>query len=115
MAEAERAAPTTASKSARAPPPDPHPSTTSSIPTSSPAATTTTADGRPIPRAGEGDPPEDHAAGRPVPQDESNDPPEDQPSSSTPTPESEPRESSTGADLPATNDARQSAVDQFSL
>eukprot|EP00439_Symbiodinium_sp_Y106_P084358 s126_g25.t1 len=66
VAEAERAAPTTASKSAGAPPPDPHPPTTSSMPTSSPSATSTTADGRPVPRAGEGDPPEDHEAGRPV-------------------------------------------------
>ena len=116
--ESEVAAPATASKSAGAPPSGPPPSTPTPMSTSSPSATSTTADGRPVPHAGGGDPPEDRDDGRPVPQEDRNDQPEVHPPSSTPAPEeAEPGEDSTGSrtDLPATNDARQSAVDRFLL
>eukprot|EP00439_Symbiodinium_sp_Y106_P083626 s561_g23.t2 len=92
------AAPATASKSAGAPPPT----------TGAPPPTTGTATAPASSTA---------ADGRPVPPDEGADQPEDQPSSSTPAPEAETENdpTETGTDLPATNEARQSAVDRYFL
>ena len=66
------------------PPSGPHPSTPTPMSTSSPSATSTTADRRPVPRAGGGDPPKNRDDGRPVLQQNRNDQPEDHPPSSTP-------------------------------
>ncbi|CAE7194960.1 unnamed protein product [Symbiodinium sp. CCMP2592] len=121
-ADAERAEPTTASKSAGAPPPPgvpPHTGTTASTPSgTSSAPSGTTADGRPEPPPPRSDQPEDREAGRPVPPDQGDDQPGAQPSAPSTTPEGGDAAGDTapaGNDLPADDSAQSSAVDGFHL
>ncbi|CAE7468675.1 unnamed protein product [Symbiodinium sp. CCMP2592] len=121
-ADAERAEPTTASKSAGAPPPPgvpPHTGTTASTPSgTSSAPSGTTADGRPEPPPPRSDQPEDREAGRPVPPDQGDDQPGAQPSAPSTTPEGGDAAGDTapaGNDLPADDSAQSSAVGGFHL
>ncbi|CAE7836995.1 ATJ20 [Symbiodinium sp. CCMP2592] len=121
-AEAERAEPTTASKSAGAPPPTgvPPPSgpTASTSTGTSSAPSGTTADGRPEPPSHRSDPAQDQAAGRPVDPDQGHDQPEAHPSAPSATSEGGEAAGDTApaeSDLPADDSARRSAVDGFHL
>ncbi|CAE7232582.1 unnamed protein product [Symbiodinium sp. CCMP2592] len=121
-ADAERAEPTTASKSAGAPPPPgvpPHTGTTASTPSgTSSAPSGTPADGRPEPPPPRSDQPEDREAGRPVPPDQGDDQPGAQPSAPSTTPEGGDAAGDTapaGNDLPADDSAQSSAVGGFHL
>ncbi|CAE7583712.1 unnamed protein product [Symbiodinium sp. CCMP2592] len=121
-AEAERAEPTTASKSAGAPPPSgvPPPSgpTASTSTGTSSAPSGTTADGRPEPPSHRPDPAQDQAAGRPVDPDHGHDQPEAHPSAPSATSEGGEAAGDTAPaenDLPADDSARRSAVDGFHL
>ncbi|CAE7250266.1 ATJ20 [Symbiodinium sp. CCMP2592] len=121
-AEAERAEPTTASKSAGAPPstgaPPPSDPTSSTSPGTSSAPSGTTADGRPGPPPPRPDPAEEHEAGRPVDPDQGHDQPGAHPSTPSATSERGEAAGDTApaeSDLPADDSARRSAVDGFHL
>ncbi|CAE7342193.1 unnamed protein product [Symbiodinium sp. CCMP2592] len=121
-ADAERAEPTTASKSAGAPPhtgaPPQGNATSSTSTASSSAPTSTTAAGRPdLPRP-PANSPEDPGTRRPVPPQQGNDPPEAQPSAFSATIEGREEAGDTAqaeADLPADDSARRSAVGGYRL